>query len=699
MEKNCVKDVFFCSLPILLLQMKKGDHKALSIFCELFNKKRPFYSKDYRPVSNSHHSTGTYWTPSANWSSLDVYNDLISKLQVDGGFKIFYKYLTKLNMETTLTPSITSTSYWSVEHMYHIVQMLIVGEKIVDKEILRDLLDLILDTCATRSSEFFKKESNEAIGLLLGSISLVMEMEIVPIESTYSKWLNITTIFIQSTSLPQRLFGLEQITALVQMAKNATPFPLRYMVQKAGTDIVNGLYTLCPKASNALCGSSATYLKKGNQGEMFTLFRCTMQSGSKWWFISDADKHQPGTDKDIDYYNQQSISQDPTPPLQNWACVNKGTLPVPILHPLPSEEEEVMNVLQVLLFDWLSTTNIIPQAFGDRIHREVVIRTSPLIAFLAESGFNTLSEYLDLMWNAAVIGTETTLVDEIHVLLVSILPKLHASHLQHLLQIVQDSEEGSYEAVLTFSEKLAREQSIDDLLRKHEASVTRSFLAFLWSLRRHPKSRNNHFPAIIEQAFGDALRSEFGEPQRKAFLIECIQTVQDTCALMNYDEISLESSSTALALLQFLMGTYVSAQGKVVEALNAEHQLVELLFQELRLYASERESVDKCSSYYQDGLRHRMELFRYVYGKSQELELSILQVTELWTILDTHIEDKEMCFAFLGDCGLRLEDDLGVAFGASVCSHVFTELICKHSSFHLLSKVGYKVTRILIYSI
>ena len=44
----------------------------------------------------------------------------------------------------------------------------------------------------------------------------------------------------------------------------------------------------------------------GVPGKDLTLFRCTMRSQQKWWFLSEADEEQLGTDRDIDYYQYKS---------------------------------------------------------------------------------------------------------------------------------------------------------------------------------------------------------------------------------------------------------------------------------------------------------------------------------------------------------------------------------------------------------
>ena len=67
-------------------------------------------------------------------------------------------------------------------------------------------------------------------------------------------------------------------------------------------------------------------------GKKLTLFQCTMKSRVKWWFISEADPDQPGTDQDIDYYQFKTPHKfDVLPGLSSWVTVKEGVDPPPIL--------------------------------------------------------------------------------------------------------------------------------------------------------------------------------------------------------------------------------------------------------------------------------------------------------------------------------------------------------------------------------
>jgi hypothetical protein len=57
----------------------------------------------------------------------------------------------------------------------------------------------------------------------------------------------------------------------------------------------------------------------GRRKKKLTLFRCLMRSHEKWWFISEANEEQPGTDRDIDYYHHKCKERDePVPPCRGW---------------------------------------------------------------------------------------------------------------------------------------------------------------------------------------------------------------------------------------------------------------------------------------------------------------------------------------------------------------------------------------------
>lgn len=90
----------------------------------------------------------------------------------------------------------------------------------------------------------------------------------------------------------------------------------------AGTSYANGYYDYVRTRNNA-----PEYQHDCGDGVVLTLFRCQMRSRAKWWFLSEADKDQPGTDKDIDYYQHRSTAaEDQEPNATGWqTCTGNRT--------------------------------------------------------------------------------------------------------------------------------------------------------------------------------------------------------------------------------------------------------------------------------------------------------------------------------------------------------------------------------------
>lgn len=134
--------------------------------------------------------------------------------------------------------------------------------------------------------------------------------------------------------------------------------------------------------------SSTTTNATSTPAKKLTLFRCTMRSQQKWWFLSEADEEQPGTDRDVDYYQHKSKEHEEAyPPPNEWiTCRNAGLNPPPTLTPMglmvPSGQQ--LETLEHLLAQWAIENEIVEQVLGDTtIHREVVARSTVLIKFLA----------------------------------------------------------------------------------------------------------------------------------------------------------------------------------------------------------------------------------------------------------------------------------------------------------------------------
>ena len=100
-----------------------------------------------------------------------------------------------------------------------------------------------------------------------------------------------------------------------------------------------------------------------------------MRSHQKWWFLSEADEEEPGTDRDIDYYYYKAKDyEEAYPPPEGWVACRKASVDPP-----PLMEAQGVLVAPGAEFDTLEH-QLVKWAIE---HREVVSRSTVLIKFLA----------------------------------------------------------------------------------------------------------------------------------------------------------------------------------------------------------------------------------------------------------------------------------------------------------------------------
>ena len=263
----------------------------------------------------------------------------------------------------------------------------------------------------------------------------------------FAFWRELSLRLITSSSLPLRLFGWDEVSTLITESERARPIPRAYMVSGAGTEWINGLYEFDSKRLNrnglyqiqyhmtirppnddggshhgdggvvvvdddssdapqqqhhlpqpppmaVVVPLYQTDIPSRGHGSasavgrlrMVTLFRCTMRSSQKWWFLSECDEHQPGTDRDVDYYQHKSKREEERLPSKaGWVTCRAGSDPPPTLEAVGILEPrgEEYNTLEHQLARWAKDNGVIELVLGDGIHPEVVSRSAGLIKFLA----------------------------------------------------------------------------------------------------------------------------------------------------------------------------------------------------------------------------------------------------------------------------------------------------------------------------
>mmetsp|Transcript_19973 Transcript_19973/g.22290 ORF Transcript_19973/g.22290 Transcript_19973/m.22290 type:complete len:878 (+) Transcript_19973:39-2672(+) len=215
----------------------------------------------------------------------------------------------------------------------------------------------------------------------------------------YVFWRALVLKLITSQSLPLKLFGWQQMETLMQACEDHRPPPRSFLAYDSGCSFVNGEYHFVGVVTDDGYGlrsqnNDISYERAipvdepDGGGKKLTLFRCTMRSQQKWWFLSEADEEQPGTDRDIDYYQHKSKEhEEMEPPPSGWlTCRNAGIDPSPKLKRMGSmvPPNEECNTLEHQLAKWAIRNKIIETlVLGDSVHREIVSRSVPLIKFLA----------------------------------------------------------------------------------------------------------------------------------------------------------------------------------------------------------------------------------------------------------------------------------------------------------------------------
>ena len=213
-----------------------------------------------------------------------------------------------------------------------------------------------------------------------------------------SSWKSLALKWIMSQRHPVNLLGWEQIQLLVKIHETHIP-PKAYIVSGAGSDFVNGRYEFDPtrvseRGSVKRPNVELQYHRQipddhadeEKAGKTLTLFRCTMRSQHKWWFLSIPDEGQPGTDRDIDYYQFKSKpGNDKLPSLSGWRTCRAGVDPAPILKPvgMVCPDKTRYNTLDYRLARWAIENQLVEICLGDSTNHEIVDLSSDLILFLA----------------------------------------------------------------------------------------------------------------------------------------------------------------------------------------------------------------------------------------------------------------------------------------------------------------------------
>ena len=619
-----------------------------------FNKKKAFY-KGAKGNWNVTHMQGL---PEVRLKTAD-------RFRHKGGFALLHQYL----LATAGTSSFPKLE--TLNHILVAVGDLLVAPRTVPaghdpSKALAQLEDdsllvanAAMDVISRTDEDALKKMSSDALSDLQRNLQRIYDRMVVTrrdqTHDFYAVWRNFALRLIRSQSLPLKLFGWSQVDELIAASAVHRPPPRAFLVSGAGCAFANGAYWYNGPVTDdgyARPGSEISYVRQippnrdeAGSGKKLTIFRCTMRSQQKWWFLSEADEEQPGTDRDVDYYQHKSKEHEEAyPPPDGWfTCRTAGVEPPPHLEPrgvvVPPGKEH--DTLDHRLAQWAIENEIVEQVLGDTtIHREVVARSTVLIKFLAlmwnrypppldaatlstSSGLSLQpapsvppslpstpkyclqASHLLFAWKTCLRKADAAVSAQVYALLVSTLPLCPTDLAIPLLKAVLESLHASDDKrdyrfeVSEFCSALASGNLLESSSPASKSSgsvpplkdeVREEALNLMWSVLTQcdPKSLRNY--DALKHYVDVELRVEpKGAEHREKFLRHCISALADGARTANapVDEVL---ALRTVRLTHFVVDACPRNQAERIVG-DASVALPQLLFDELCSYLLRRKNV------------------------------------------------------------------------------------------------------------
>ena len=635
-ERKCVQDSLALAVAIVALDLdiqiqRKGDCKLLDVLSMVFNKKKAYY-KGNKGNWNVNHLVGLP----------EIRLQMIDRFRQEKGFALLNQYMVD-RINTPLFPRL--------ESLHQILQA--IGDAVPGRTPGTDhgqaaiqmeddaiaVSKAVMEYIKGASDEALKKIATEQLSTIVHHLRKIFDRLISSRRRStyefYEFWRGLILKLIMSQSLPLKLFGWEQVNEIIEASAEHAPPPRGFTVTNAGCTFVNGGYVFNGEVTEdgyAQRGQEISYLRHIPEGEegagkKLTLFRCTMRSQQKWWFLSEADEEQPGTDRDIDYYQHKSKEHEETePPASGWVtCRNAGVDPSPLLQSLgllvpPGEER---NTLEHQLSKWAIQNEIIEMVLGDSVHREVVARSTALIKFLAamsgklerygpapagteQEDYCLRSSHLLLAWKTCIKGTDAAVSTQVYQLLVSILPSCPSSLAIPLLHTVQQSllESDDKRDYLTevgeFCAALAAANPADakpgQVLMLND-DVRAEVLKLLWIVLTHPDANTLKSYDNLKRYVTNELRVEpKGSEHREKFLASCVETLSASAAKREGAVLDEIQALRMVKLTRFVLEACPREQGHRIVTDN-QAALPGLLFNELTAFLERKRNDTDGSSF------------------------------------------------------------------------------------------------------
>ena len=562
----------------------------------------------------------------------------------------------------------------------------------VDKRVIEELLNITMAQILALPDEQMKKESTEQMAILVRTIgstlSYLQTRSVSPkhMDPFYLFWFNNTIKFMNSSSLVFKLAAWEQLNEIIHEAKVVRPVASSYLVEGAGTTFVNGEYVLCPRV-----GEDYIYKKVPTQPNMplLTLFKCSMRSKEKWWFISQADLDKPGTDKDIDYYLHRSTAEeDKEPAFRGWTHVTQGINLIGVVPPpsvkrksldLPKDTTKEM-YLDYKLLGWTLNKDLLSYIYGSSIHREIVSRSGKFIIFLAE--YDALKkEHISLIWKSAINSQEIGIVEEIFSQLVPLTMYLSDALFSHLMVLALEAlkEDTNYNKVAIFVERFNMNHN-KYLLSAIKSTSPTSLVSLIWEIYKNPSFENLKGCNAIQ----DILSIGFSQKDKSNMVYQRIQDCIATLSSLSKTSETGTDEQIASRIIQIL--TFFICKPMLDNDLVAKLMEVgfpAIIVSEIKrfVYFSREKIAAKQldEKTFSSLLASRLKILRRFFTTNRNVTIPYELVEQLWSFLSQQYIESEEFFTFLKNSfsvGNADNAPSDVICSPENCMKIFKNIIC-----------------------
>eukprot|EP00816_Leptocylindrus_hargravesii_P003383 CAMPEP_0196807370 /NCGR_PEP_ID=MMETSP1362-20130617/7352_1 /TAXON_ID=163516 /ORGANISM="Leptocylindrus danicus, Strain CCMP1856" /LENGTH=3994 /DNA_ID=CAMNT_0042181271 /DNA_START=105 /DNA_END=12089 /DNA_ORIENTATION=- len=553
----------------------------------------------------------------------------------------------------------------------------------------------------------------------------------------FNFWRTLTLKLIRCSSLLLRLQGWQEVVDLIEASEHHRPPPRQYEVRHAGISFVNGIYTYSGQVTRSGYAVPNTDVKYSHTvppectdgaGKTITLFRCTMRSNAKWWFLSEADEDQPGTDKDVDYYQHKSKQHDEAiPPQYGWTTCRNSRDPAPTLRAMgvmvPNGHERT--TLEHQLADWAMQCGVIELVLGGSVHREVVARSQPLLKFLAQRRV-LQSKQLLAAWRVCTSKADAAVSSEVYALLVSLLPTLTDDLAIELLSAVQatlrqQSSQGgagndnNLLEVAEFCHALATADNDTTSSSNTSNNATTSsdphnhsnnntgnggvsdivrteVLKLLWSILTHAQSDTlQHYDALKHYITAELRVEPMGTQHREVFLQTCIDVLQQSSSVSSSSNDNSDGNDDVMQLrmvqlAEFLVRCCPMDQARQLVGKD-DGMLCRLLFEECCGFLRRRNAHRRADSALltsknttanatsnsninntsKQPLQTRLNILQYIYTiSSTNHKLSSERLEVLWGLCEGCAQDLELLMVFIANCSSSSSSNKGCEDGGGM---------------------------------